>query len=311
MSPTMSNVDAVREEIQRRPRLHSDELSIRGRDLYGETAPSAATACERTSPLSSDEVNQVVELIAGGRVERRAIDLPPGLRTRDWPSVEKVVLGLDERLGRVGSGWKIGAASEEIRRAEGLPSPSPGRFYRDTMFDNGAVLGRDLFINFRNVECEFAFELGRDFAVREEPYSEAEIAEGVHSLFPALEIGDTVFLDWYGASGYYGSCLDNGGGAAFVAGTPIDDWSSIDLARSGMDLYLNTFYIKSGVGSSAMGHPLTSLTWLVNWARSHGRSVHAGEVVSTGTCTGHCFAAPGDVVSADFGELGIVQVEFE
>jgi 2-keto-4-pentenoate hydratase len=252
----------------------------------------------------------VVQIIARGRRTRRAVELPENLRTRDWPSVEKVILGLDVTLGRVGAGWKIGAASEEIRRAEGLPSPSPGRFYADTIFSSGSALSPELFINFRNVECEYAFQLAKDFEVRDEPFTETEVADGVGSLFPALEIGDTVFLDWYGASGYFGSCLDNGGGAAFIEGAKIHDWRSVDLMNAGMDLYLNEFYIKSGQATAAMGHPLTSLTWMINWARSHGRGVAAGEVVSTGTCTGHCFASPGDVVSADFGELGFVQVEF-
>jgi 2-keto-4-pentenoate hydratase len=33
-------------------------------------------------------------------------------------------------------------------------------------------------------------------------------------------------------------------------------------------------------------------------------------VVSTGTCTGHLFAMPGDTVRADFAELGTVEVKF-
>src|SRR5450631_4308858 len=153
--PTPSlRVNDVRGKLQRDGRLNSKELGVRGRFLYGDTPPSGATSCERTSALSASEVDQVVDIIATGRRERRAMDLPESLRTRDWLSVEKVILGLDERLGRVGAGWKIGAASDEIRRAEGLPSPSPGRFYRDTIFDNGVALGPELFINFRNVECE-------------------------------------------------------------------------------------------------------------------------------------------------------------
>lgn len=267
-------------------------------------------ACERTTALSPAELDRVVEIIATGRRERHAVSLPEELQTRDWSSVERVILGLDERLALDGAGWKVGAASEEVRRAEGLPSPSPGRFYSDGMFQSGAVLGPERFVNFRNVECEFAFELARDFDVRDEPYDEGEVAEGIGALFPALELGDTVFLDWYGASGYFGSCLDNGGGSAFVPGARVRDWRAVDLESAGMDLYLNEYYIKSGVGRSAMGHPVTSLTWMVNWARSHGRAVRAGEVVSTGTCTGHLFCARGDIVSADFGDLGFVQVEF-
>lgn len=310
MSQYKTKVAEIRQSIIDEPRLTSDKLTDRGRSIFGATPPSGATPCSRTSPLTTAEIGQVVRAIASGRRNRAPVEIDENLKTRDWSSVEQVVLGLDMELGLDGAGWKIGAASQEIRDAEGLPSPSPGRIYRDTIFPNGSSLGPEFFINFRNVECEFAFQLSRDFEVRDEPFSEAEVADGIDSLFPALEIGDTVFLDWYGASGYFGSCLDNGGSAAFIEGTRIHDWRSVDLVEGGMDLYLNEFYIKSGQGKSAMGHPVTSLTWMINWARSHGREVSAGEVISTGTCTGHCFASPGDVVSANFGLLGVVQVLF-
>ncbi len=310
MTAPSPKAERVRQNILAKPRETSPDLGIRGRFLYGETPPSGATPCVRTTPLSTTEIDEVVALIAEGRRNRHAVELPEELRTRDWASVEAVVLHLDEILGRPGAGWKIGAASEEIRRAEGLPSPSPGRIYRDTIFTSGAQLGPEFFINFRNVECEFAFRLNMSYPVRDEAYSYGDVDAGVDVMFPALEIGDTVFLDWYGASGYFGSCLDNGGGAAFVYGEERRDWRSLDLVEAAMDLYLNEFYIKSGQGRAAMGHPVTSLTWMVNWARSHGRPVEAGEVISTGTCTGHLFAQSGDVVSADFASLGVVQVEF-
>jgi 2-keto-4-pentenoate hydratase len=294
----------------------SEEISYpagigpRGRFLYGATEPGASIPCARTTPLDAREIDEVVTLIAQGRSDRRSVELPDRLKTRDWSSVEAVLLGLDERVARRGVGWKIGAASDEIRKAEGLPSPSPGRIYDGTVFPSGSVLPPELFINFRNIECEFAFQLGHEFPVREEPYTEADARAGIEFLFPALELGDTVFLDWYGASGYFASCLDNGGGAAFVEGEKIDDWQRVDFSQAGMDLSLNDVYLKSGTASAAMGHPVTSLTWLLNWARTHGRSVGAGEIISTGTCTGHCFAAPGDTLKADFGQLGIVEVTF-
>lgn len=286
------------------------QFGERGRFLYGATSPSGATPCGRTTPLLGSEVVEVVAIIAEGRRGHHAVDLPGQLRTRDWPSVERVMLALDEEIGRVGVGWKIGAASDEIRLAEGLPSPSPGRIYEGTVFASGVALDRDYFINFRNIECEFAFELGADFPVRDAPYTETDASSGIECLFPALELGDTVFLDWYGASGYFGSCLDNGGGAAFIEGARVTDWRELDLPNWKMALSLNGTYIKSGRGHAAMSHPVTSLTWMLNWARTHDRPVAAGEVISTGTCTGHCFAAPGDTASADFGGLGTVEVSF-
>jgi 2-keto-4-pentenoate hydratase len=266
--------------------------------------------CLRTSPLSDAEVDEVVAIIARGRLERHAESLPDRLQTRDWGSVIKVIIGLDERVGWNGVGWKVGAASEDVRKAEGLPDASPGRIYSHTVFSSGAQLGSELFINYRNCECEYAFELGLDYTARQQPYTEADVRAGIESLFPALELGDSVFLDWYGASGYFGSCLDNGGGAAFVKGGQVADWQDVDFAGAGMDVYLNGYYLKSGRANAAMGDPVTSLTWLVNWVRERGRDVVAGEVVSTGTCTGHLFADRGDTVRADFGDLGVVEAHF-
>jgi len=300
-------------------------LTDRGRPIYGPTPPGAGIPCARRNPLTGAEVAEVAAIIAGARRGRHGAELPERLRTRDWGSVVRVLLAVDKRLcssaggpgagglagaGLAGAGWKIGAASEEIRRAEGLPSPSPGIIYAHTIFPGGALLPAELFINFRCCECEFAFQLGRDFPVRAEPYTEAEAGAGIDTLFPALEIGDMVFGDWYGASGYYGSCLDNGGGAALVTGPKTRDWRGLDLPAAGVDAYLNGQYVKSGQGRAAMGHPVTSLTWMLNWAREHGRAVRAGDIVSTGTCTGHLFAAPGDTVRADFGPLGVVEARF-
>jgi 2-keto-4-pentenoate hydratase len=289
----------------------TDTISERGRAIYGPTPPGQAIPCRRTTPLDEGERAAVVELIAAGREERRSVVLPEQLQTRDWESVTQVALDLDERLGWEPSGWKIGAASDEIRRSEGLPGAAPGRIYRSTVFDSPASLAAELFINYRNVECEFAFRLGKTLPLRTDGYREDEVADAIESLLPTLEIGDTVFEDWYGSSGFFGSCLDNGGGAALVCGEPVADWRGLDLPNARIEISLNGQRINEGYGRAAMGHPLTSLTWLVNWLGEHGRELEAGEIVSTGTCTGHCFCLPGDTVAVDFGPLGILTAYFE
>ena len=283
---------------------------MRGREIYGATGPGQARPAARQSPLEEGELAEVVSLIADGRTARHSVELPDRLHTRHWPSVSRVALALDKRLGWEACGWKIGAASEEIRRSEGVPSPSAGRIYRRGRYLSPARLPAELFVNYRNCECEFAFELGVDFPAREQAWTEADARAGTESLMPALEVGDTVFEDWYGSSSFFGSCLDNGGGAALVTGPKYHDWGHFDLTEAGMDVYLNNYYVKSGTGRAAMGHPITSLTWLLNWLREQGLGAGAGEVVSTGTCTGHLFALPGDTVRAEFAELGTVEAKF-
>jgi 2-keto-4-pentenoate hydratase len=257
------------------------------------------------------EVDETVELIAHGRIQRCSVRLPERLLTRDWNSILQVIVQLDARLARSPVGWKVGGASEDVRRAENCPSPAPGRLYAGTVFESPAVLPRNLFINYRNCESEFAFRLFRDLPARDDPYSEREVAECIDCLLPAIEIGDMVFDDWYGASSFFGPCMDNCGSAALIYGTANREWKSLDLANADVSILVNGRHLKSGLGSAAMGHPLTSLTWMANWLRERARGLKAGELISTGTCTGHCFVASRDTVIADFGPLGIVEAGFE
>jgi 2-keto-4-pentenoate hydratase len=286
------------------------ELTTRGRPIHGPTAPGSAPPCARTSPLSPGERAEVVALIADGREHRRSVTLPPRLWTRDWDSVTGVMLDVSDRLGWEPAGWKIGAASAEVRRAEGMPDASPGRIYRATVRRSPAELGPELFINYRNVECELAFRLRHALPPGAVRYEEDEVADAVECVLPVLEIGDTVFEDWYSASSYLGVCLDNGGGAALVCGDAVGDWRALDLAGTRIEISVAGQRVNEGYGRAAMGHPLTSLTWLANWLSVRGRGLEAGEIVSTGTCTGHCFCARGDEVSVDFGALGRVSAHF-
>ena len=236
--------------------------------------------------------------------------MPERLRARSWRSMEEVILRLEYSLGWEGVGWKVGAASLDVRKAENIPSPSPGRLFVRSIMQSPAEVPSEFFVNYRLCECEFAFQLGMDFPARDKEYSEADLRAGIETLAPVIEIGDSVFEDWYSLSGYFGGMYDNAGGAAFVVVKKIKDWQDIDLPKANIDLYVNDHYIKSGQGFQAMGHPVTSLTWMVNWVRERGRPVFAGEYVSTGTCTGHCFVQVGDLVSVDFGDLGLVEARF-
>jgi 2-keto-4-pentenoate hydratase len=291
--------------------IPSAEIALWGRRIHGPTLPGQGIHCKRQSPLTPSERAEIIDIIAQARIEHRSAVYPEHLMTRDWDSVMAVIEGVNEKLAWPSAGWKIGAAAEEIRRAECVPGPCPGQISRKGVFASPARLPSSVFINYRCSECEFAFRMAADLPARGEPYTEDEVSAAVEALYPALEIGDAVFEDWYGSSGYFGGSMDNGGAAAFVHGAPVFNWREMDLAKAKIDLFFNGQYIKSGYGRAAMGNPLTSLTWMVNWLRVQGKGLFAGEFVSTGTCTGHFFAAPGDRLEVDFGEIGRVVAIYE
>ena len=65
-----------------------------------------------------------------------------------------------------------------------------------------------------------------------------------------------------------------------------------------------------GMGARALGDPMTVLLWLANQQSLTGRGLRAGEIISTGTCTGLDRVHPGDQVTASFGTLGDVTIAF-
>ncbi len=256
-------------------------------------------------------VAAIADLLARHRLSGTALTTLPDRLLPVGPGIiDLVLLAMLRRLPWAPAGWKVGAASDEVQRMEGLLGPVPGRLYRDRLFPAGTALGRSEFINHRNTECEFAFVLRRSLPARDEPYSRDEVDDAIGDLVPVLEVGDSVFPDWYGSSKFFGPCLDNGGGSAIILGEAFDDWRKVDLAAAPIAVYLNGEHVRTGHGRLAMGHPVASVTWLVNWTSSYGIDLRAGELISSGTCTSHTFAAPGDEVRADFGAFGEVRVQY-
>jgi hypothetical protein len=62
------------------------EITLSGRRIYGATPPGEAVWCARTAPLTPLEIDEVVELVAQGRLARRSVHLPERLWTRHWDS---------------------------------------------------------------------------------------------------------------------------------------------------------------------------------------------------------------------------------
>ena len=66
----------------------------------------------------------------------------------------------------------------------------------------------------------------------------------------------------------------------------------------------------TGSGAEVLSGPLGILEWLANELAAGGAGLEAGEVVTTGSCTGVVPVGAGSRVQADFGSLGIVEAEF-
>jgi 2-keto-4-pentenoate hydratase len=135
------------------------------------------------------------------------------------------------------------------------------------------------------------------------------VAEAVQALIPAIELIDTRY-DSFTDYGGVALIADSGANGGLVLGEELTDWRRVDLPAHPVTLDVDGERKAEGTGKVVLGSPLEALFWLVGRRLERGAGLRAGEVISTGTCTGLNLMAPDQTAVADFGELGTVEVRF-
>ena len=127
---------------------------------------------------------------------------------------------------------------------------------------------------------------------------------------PAFEIVGTRLEGGLAGAGTL-AIADGGANIDFVRGPTGEAWRDADLTAHPVTLRINGVEVASG--NSAMlvfGDPISGVAWLANHPELGVRGLKAGDVVTTGTCTGIKPLSPGDEAEADYGALGTVRARF-
>lgn len=258
--------------------------------------------------MKKKDLARAVEIMADAwQVGTALIELPEECRPKTAAEGMQLQDALAEALGFELGGWKIGCTSEYAQKLLKTDGPFAGRVFAARCNLSGATLS-GLVYKLRGLEGEFAFVLGKDLKPRKRPYTRAEVRDAVMELRPAIEIVDSRFTDWL-AVNTPSLIADMGCNAALILGAPVKGWKKIDLTKATAKMKVDGKVVGSGKGADALGDPLLALTWLANLLRERG-GLKAGQIVSTGTCTGFHKAAEKCKVVADFGKLGKVSLTF-
>lgn len=233
--------------------------------------------------------------------------LPPECRPRDTADGYQIQDMLAVELGFPVGGWKIGCTSAVARRILKSRGPFAGRVFAGRIFMSGATLPATGY-PMRGLEGEFAFRLKAALPPRKRAYSINEVSAAIGDLHPAIEIVDSRFTDWLKV-GVPSIIADQASNGALVLGPAVPRWRSRKLESQPVRMLVNGSNVGQGTGADCLGHPLKALTWLANLLRSRG-GLEAGQIVSTGTCSGLYRAEPGAQVVANFGRVGQVRVNF-
>ena len=201
-------------------------------------------------------------------------------------------------------GWKCGATNEGARRALGLQDSFIGPVPKRALRGDGATIPFTETIG--AIEPELAFKLKSDLAG---DASVDEVRAAIGSVHLAIEvIGRCVVGPGFETG--LGLTLDFAGNAFLVLGPEVADWEGRDLSSIAVSVERDGETVQSGSTANVMGDPLASLAWAAKRLEQDGKSLRAGDWVSTGTCTTAVPAAAGTHLEAKFDGLGSVSVRF-
>ena len=213
-------------------------------------------------------------------------------------------------LGVIG-GWKVAAVTDQQRRTLGVPrpigAPVMAAWMRDATAGEAELRAADFVA--AKLECEFAFELGRDLPPRPGvPYTRAEVEAAVVAMRIAIEVVDSRLPRGLGALAELADAFNNGG---FVAGPRFADWHALAFAEIGIALHgrggNDMGELAAGSGAAILGgDPFATVVMLANAQPEGSGGLKAGHIVTTGSCTGAPQLPGPGLYRAEFAGLGSV-----
>lgn len=223
----------------------------------------------------------------------------PSLTSEDAYRIQELIIAERMSEGRRRAGWKLGLTS-----AEPPATPIVGTLLSDMVLASGAQLALATMVA-PMVEAEIVIRIGETI---DRPQSVDELLSGPHEIGPGLEIIDYRTVDGVGVPDWI---ADNSTVAYAVVGrfAPIKtvDPAGIEVTLSGGGHNLAT-----GRGEQVMGNPVAAVAWLSEHLVIRGQHLQRGDVILTGSLTGHHRVDPPDRADfvADFASLGTVDVSF-
>ncbi len=204
-------------------------------------------------------------------------------------------------IGAIG-GWKVGA------RAPGL-EPACAPLPAEGLLPAGALLKGPAW-RLRGIEAEVGFQLGVDLPPRAAPYTVDDMAFAVESVLPVIEVVETRLADWLGAGSetQLADLLSHG---ALVLGRRrpfAPAW--FDLANVEAVLRFGEQIVAHTMGEHPSPDAGSLLAWLANHCSSRGTGLKAGQVITSGSCTGMLFASQGTAVQVEIVGLAPLSVSF-
>ncbi|WP_113370061.1 2-oxo-hept-4-ene-1,7-dioate hydratase [Rhizobium sp. SYY.PMSO] len=265
--------------------------------------------------LSHDEIQAAAESLDQAertRVQTGLLSLKhPQMTMDDSYAVQSAWVQKKIAAGRKPIGWKIGLTSKAMQYALNINIPDSGVLFDDMMFEDGATVPADRFIQPR-IEAEIAFVMKAP--LRGPNVSIFDVLNATDYVTPALEILDTRILrvdpETKKARTIVDTISDNAANAGIVTGGRAVRPDQIDMRWMGAIVSRNAEVEETGLGAGVLNQPARGIAWLANRLSQYGDGIEAGQIVLAGSFIRPIEARHGDTITADFGPYGSVSLFF-
>ncbi|MEO3474213.1 fumarylacetoacetate hydrolase family protein [Roseomonas sp. CAU 1739] len=247
------------------------------------------------SPVPADGADGFALLLAAARRDGRQVTPPTILpaTAEEGYDIAEAVAG---HLGWPRCGWKVAATTPEMQRRLRATEPTRGPIYAPLVQPSPALLPFASLVD-PIIECEIVLRLGSALPPRPEPWTATEVQAAVAAAHGGIEVAECRFpMD--ALPPMPAILADGAGNGRYVLGPEIRE---ADLEALPVTLEVDGAVRRSGTGAEAMGHPFHVLLWLAEALRRRGQGLAAGDLVSSGTCTGMLRPAAGQRLRARFG----------
>ncbi|MBB6485990.1 2-oxo-hept-4-ene-1,7-dioate hydratase [Rhizobium lusitanum] len=265
--------------------------------------------------LSQDEIQAAAESLDQAertRVQTGLLSLKhPQMTMDDSYAVQSAWVKKKIAAGRKPIGWKIGLTSKAMQYALNINIPDSGVLFDDMIFEDGATVPADRFIQPR-IEAEIAFVMKAP--LKGPNVSIFDVLNATDYVTPALEILDTRILrvdpETKKARTIVDTISDNAANAGIVTGGRAVRPDQIDMRWMGAIVSRNAEVEETGLGAGVLNQPARGIAWLANRLSQYGDGIESGQIVLAGSFIRPIEARHGDTITADFGPYGSVSLFF-
>lgn len=199
------------------------------------------------------------------------------------------------------AGWKVGGIADSVAASVG-ESRLLGPIFRRHLWHarSGTVSPLPVIPGgFAAVEAEYVFVLAVAAPMARMEWSAAAAADLVAELRVGIELAGSPLAS-INDLGPAVVISDFGNNAGLLLGEPIGDWRSRPLESMTCETLVNGSGVGQGGAASIPGGQLAALAFALACCARRGRALRAGDVISTGACTGIHPVRVGDDARAVF-----------